>query len=208
MKLPLADPAVVEAAIKHLCSRDPVIAAVIERVGPFETNFEPDLFKALIKSIIYQQISTSAGRSIFNKFQSVIGKQPLTPETILALAPDELRKAGLSSQKARYLQDVAEKVANGTVRITMLQSMTDEEVIAELTQITGVGVWTAQMLLIFSLGRPNIFPTADLGVRSAIKNLYRKRALPKEKQLTRFGKLWHPYATLASWYCWRSLDLE
>jgi DNA-3-methyladenine glycosylase II len=123
------------------------------------------------------------------------------------LSPEELRGAGLSLQKARYLRDLAEKIANKSVRIEGIHTRTNEEIIAELTQVKGIGVWTVQMLLIFSLGRLDVFPGADLGIRTAIQRLYRKRQLPKAKQLKKFEKLWQPYASIASWYCWRSLEL-
>lgn len=127
----------------------------------------------------------------------------------MELSAEELRAAGLSAQKARYLRDLAEKVTSGTVGLERLEKLSNDEIVAELTQVKGIGVWTVQMLLIFSLGRLDVFPGADLGIRTAIQRLYRKRALPtKPGQLRRFEKLWQPYASIASWYCWRSLEFD
>jgi DNA-3-methyladenine glycosylase II len=195
-------------AIDHLKNRDPVMAAVIERAGPFTLRPEKDLFKSLVRAIIAQQISTGAARSIYTRVLAAAGGEERLLDGLQRLTLEELRAAGLSPQKQRYLRDLAQKVAGRAVRIDRVHSMTNEEVIAELTQVVGVGKWTVQMLLIFSLGRLDVFPGDDLGVRTAIQRLYRKRALPKPKQLARYEKLWQPYASVASWYCWRSLEFK
>jgi DNA-3-methyladenine glycosylase II len=118
-----------------------------------------------------------------------------------------LRAAGVSPQKAGYLKDLAAKTMFGSVQLHGIKRRSDEEIISELTKVKGIGRWTVQMLLIFSLGRLDVFPADDLGIRTAIKQLYRKRFLPKARQLEKVRKLWHPYASIACWYCWRSLDL-
>jgi DNA-3-methyladenine glycosylase II len=196
-------------AIVYLRGRDPVLAAVIDRVGPFALQPDPDIFKSLVRAIIAQQISTSAARSIYKRLISLAGAEERLLSALARLSAEELRAAGVSPQKARYLRDLAEKVSIGTVKLETIAARTNDEIIAELTQIKGVGVWTAQMLLIFSLGRLDVFPGDDLGIRTAIKRLYRKRALPtKPAQLRKFERLWQPYASVASWYCWRSLEFD
>jgi DNA-3-methyladenine glycosylase II len=122
--------------------------------------------------------------------------------------PEDFRAVGISPQKARYLRDLAEKTHAGEVRIAELAARSNDEVIAELTRIKGIGRWTAQMLLIFSLGRLDVFPGDDFGIRTAVKRLYRKRTLPGPKQLKRFERLWQPYGSIACWYCWRSLEFK
>ena len=195
-------------AVSFLRERDPVLARVMDRAGPFTVTAEKDIFKSLVKAIVSQQISTGAARSIYGKLVKAVGGEGRLLLGLPTLSPEEFRAAGISPQKQRYLRDLADKVASRAVRIHEVQRMSNEEVIAELTQVVGVGRWTVQMLLIFSLGRLDVLPGDDLGVRTAIKKLYGKRVLPKAKQLAKFEKLWQPYATIASWYCWRSLDLE
>jgi DNA-3-methyladenine glycosylase II len=198
----------VTRGVEFLRSRDPVLAQVIERTGPFALKPEKDVFKSLVRAIIAQQISTGAARSIYGKLLSAAGGEDRLIEDLQRLTPEEFRSAGVSPQKQRYLRDLAQKVAAGQVRIEAVQSMSNDEAIAELTQVVGVGKWTVQMLLIFSLGRLDVFPADDLGIRTAIKRLYRKRLLTKARHLSKFEKLWQPYASIASWYCWRSLELK
>jgi DNA-3-methyladenine glycosylase II len=203
----MSRPAEHVVAIEYLRQRDPVLASVIDRVGPFALRHEPDIFTSLVRAIIAQQISTSAARSIYQRLLSLVGGEKSLLQGLASLSPEELRTAGVSAQKARYLHDLALKISLGTVRIDGIAARSNEEIIAELTQVKGIGVWTVQMLLIFSLGRLDVFPGADLGIRTAIKRLYRKRVLPrKPAQLRKFEKLWQPYASIASWYCWRSLE--
>src|SRR5262249_27291809 len=153
---------------------------------PFALNPDRDLFKSLVRAIIAQQISTSAARSIYQRLLTTVGGENELLSGLRTLDVAQLKGAGLSSQKQRYLRDLAEKVASGTVRLHQVSQMKNEEVIHELTQVIGIGKWTVQMLLIFSLGRLDVFPGDDLGVRTAIKKLYRKRLLPKPKQLTKY----------------------
>src|SRR5262245_53365340 len=167
--------------IAHLRERDPIIAAVIDRAGPFSLTPEQDIFKSLVRAIVAQQISTSAARSIHKRLLDAVGGETNLLKGLRRLSPEQLRASGLSPQKSRYLRDLAKKVTAGAVRIHEVHRMTNDEVIAELTQVVGIGKWTVQMLLIFSLGRLDVFPGGDLGVRTAIKNLYRKRVLPKPK---------------------------
>src|SRR5687768_8639359 len=177
----------IAGAVLYLRQRDPILAQVIDRVGPFALQSEPDIFKSLVRAIIAQQISTSAARSIYKRLITLAGGERKLLQALVKFSAEELRTAGVSPQKARYLRDLAEKVSCGTVKLRGIAALSNDEIIAELTRVTGVGVWTAQMLLIFSLGRLDVFPGDDLGIRTAIKRLYRKRGLPtKPAQLRKF----------------------
>lgn len=191
----------------HFRRRDPVIARIIDRVGPLTLRPQRDRFGMLVKSILSQQISTAAARSIRQRLLDLIAPQKLRPETIARIEIDQLRTAGLSPQKASYLHDLAAKIAGGSVRLSRMGRMSDDEVIAELTQVKGIGIWTAQMFLIFSLGRLDVFPPDDLGIRTAIRNLYDLPELPKRDECHEIGERWRPLATAGTWYCWRSLEL-
>jgi DNA-3-methyladenine glycosylase II len=206
--VPSSDGEIIQRAIDHLVKRDPVMAELIEQVGPFRLALEEDYFKALVRSILAQQISTSAARSIHARLVAAVRNDSSMESGIHRLEVEELRQRGISRPKAVYLKDLAAKVLAGEVQLHSLAEKSNEEVIEELIRVKGIGKWTAQMFLIFSLGRLDIFPADDLGVRAAIKRLYRKRTLPKPKQLRKYEKLWHPYSSIASWYCWRSFDLK
>ena len=199
-------PETIRTALKHLRATDPVLRAVIDRVGPFRLTTDPDRFRALVRSIIAQQISGSAARSIRGRVERLAGPGRLTAAKLMELAPGELRAAGVSPQKLRYLLDLAQKVRDGQVRLHRVAHLGDAEVIEELVQVKGIGVWTAQMFLMFSLGRLDVFPHDDLGIRSALKNLYALRELPDRETSHKIAAPWRPYATVASWYCWRSLE--
>src|SRR5262245_31030096 len=166
------DPDLLKQATRHLRRRDPVLRTVIERVGPVTVKLEKNRFQALVRSIIAQQISAKAARAIWRRLHELVKRRRLTPEVVAALPIDQLGAVGLSPQKAGYLHDLAAHVADGRVRLRQAHRMTDEDVIEELIQVKGIGVWTAQMFLIFSLGRPDVFPHGDFGVRAAIRNLY------------------------------------
>ena len=145
--------------------------------------------------------------TIFNRFAALAG-EPLTPEGILKLSDAQLRGAGLSKQKSAYLKDLAAKTKAGLLDFARLPGLTDEEVIQHLTQVKGIGVWTAHMFLMFSLRRPDVLPTGDYGVQVAIRKHYKKRKLPKPKEMEKIAKAWAPYRSVACWYMWRSLDLK
>lgn len=195
-------------AIRHLRRRDATLRVVIDAVGPFTLKLERDRFRMLVRSIIAQQISGSAARSIRARLDALLAPQRVTPESLAALSLPRLRSAGLSPQKASYLHDLSAKVASREVRLHRVAKMSDDEVIAELVQVKGIGVWTAQMFLMFSLGRLDVFPHDDLGIRSALKKLYGLSELPDRKTSHAIATPWRPYATIASWYCWRSHDVE
>ncbi len=179
---------------------------LIDDVGPFTLKPQRGGFSMLVRSILSQQISTAAARSIRARLETLVGTKRLTAEAIGGLSVEELRSVGVSPQKAGYLLDLARKTQDGTLRFGSLSRKTDDEIIATLTQVKGIGVWTAQMYLIFSAGRLDVLPHDDLGVRVAIKELYGLSALPDKTTSHRIATPWRPYASVASWYCWRYLD--
>jgi DNA-3-methyladenine glycosylase II len=194
-------------AVKHLKKSDPVLRAIIERVGPCRMEFGVPEFASVAESIVYQQLNGKAAETIFNRFAALAG-EPLTPEGILKLSDEQLRSVGLSKQKSGYLKDLSAKTADGSLDFARLPELSDEEVIKHLTQVKGIGVWTAQMFLMFSLGRPDVLPTGDYGVQVAIKKHYKKRKLPKPDIMEKIARPWAPYRSIACWYLWRSLDIK
>ena len=201
------DPA---AAVAHL-SRDAVMAGVIETVGPFR-GWPPstDPFRALSRSVIFQQLSGKAAGTIFRRFIGLWGLEdeafPL-PHQVLAASDDDLRGAGLSRQKAASVRSLAEHFASGELSLEHFDAWDDEEIIAHLTRVRGVGRWTAEMFLMFHLGRPDVLPVNDVGINRAMLKQYRLDALPKPADVLRIGENWRPWATVACWYLWRSEDV-
>jgi len=194
-------------AVNHLKKCDPVLRAIIERVGPCRMEYGSAEFHSLAEAIVYQQLNGKAAVTIFNRFAALAG-EPLTPEGILKLTDEQLRSVGLSKQKSAYLKDLAAKTAAGQLDFARLPELSDEEVIQHLTQVKGIGVWTAHMFLMFSLRRPNVLPTGDYGVQMAVKKHYKKRKLPKPKDMEKIARAWEPYRSVACWYMWRSLDIK
>lgn len=194
-------------AVNHLKTCDPVLRAIIERVGPCRMEYNVPEFCSVAEAIVYQQLNGKAAVTIFNRFIELAG-EPLTPAGILKLSDEQLRSVGLSKQKSSYLKDLAAKTASGLLDFKKLPELPDEEVIEHLTQVKGIGVWTAHMFLMFSLRRPNVLPTGDYGVQVAIKKHYKKRKLPKPKDMEKIARVWEPYRSVACWYMWRSLDVK
>lgn len=194
-------------AVNHLKKSDPILAAIIERVGPCRMEFGVPEFHSLAEAIVYQQLNGKASVTIFKRFAALAG-DPVTPEGILKLTDAELRSAGLSKQKSSYLKDMAARASRGELDFARLPEMTDDEVIKHLTQVKGVGVWTAHMFLMFTLKRPNVLPTGDYGIQMAMKKHYKKRKMPKPEVMTKIAKSWEPYRSVACWYLWRSLDIK
>jgi DNA-3-methyladenine glycosylase II len=201
-------PEQIQAALKHLKRSDPVMRKLIRDVGPFTLRPNRNHFRMLIRSIISQQISTKVARSIRLRVESLVKPKTPTAKNLVKLSDETLRSAGLSPQKTRYLRDLCEHVLDDRLRLRRLGNLPDEEVITELIQVKGIGLWTAQMFLMFSLGRLDILPHDDLGIRSAIRHLYDLDELPGKETCHQIAEPWRPYATVASWYCWRSGDLE
>jgi DNA-3-methyladenine glycosylase II len=194
-------------AIEHLRRSDPVLAGIIERVGDYAIQFRDPSFETLVRSIVYQQLSGRVASVIFGRLKAAAGDR-LTPESVLKLRPSRMRTLGLSTQKTVYIRDLARHTRDGLVRFEDLASAADAEVIAHLTQVKGIGVWTAQMFLMFALRRPDVLPTGDLGIRNAMRKAYGLESLPAPAQMEELGARWRPYCSVASWYLWRSLEGE
>ena len=208
-------------ALNHLKKSDPVLRAIIERVGPYRMTYREPTYHSLARAIVYQQLNGKAALTIFNRFATLAG-DPVTPEGVLKLTPEQMRAVGLSKQKSSYLLDMAERASRGELDFIRVPTLSDGDVIEHLTQVKGVGVWTAHMFLIFALQRPNILPTGDFGIRMAMFRHYldksranrdskkRKRniKLPTPAQMEKIARCWEPYRSVACWYLWRSLDTE
>ena len=193
-------------AVQHLKLADPVMAAIIASVGPCRIQQRDADFHSLTRSIVHQQLSGKAAGTIFGRVTEAARCDPLTPKAILKIPVEKLRAAGLSQQKASYVRDLAEKTRDKLVDFGSLAALTDDEVIAHLTQVKGVGVWTVQMLLMFALDRRDVLPLADLGIRNAIQKAYALETPPKPNEMEEIAAKWRPYRTVACWYLWRSLD--
>jgi DNA-3-methyladenine glycosylase II len=193
------------AARRRLARRDPVLKQVMGQVGPCTLRHDPDGFNVLVRSIISQQISTRAARAIGARLRETLAPEPLCPRALLAASDETLRAAGLSGSKVRSLRDLAQKVDSGQVPLDELSTFPDEEVIARLLLVRGIGPWTAEMFLIFSLGRMDILPVADYGLRAGVKRVYALPELPTKASLTELAEPWRPYRSVATWYIWRSL---
>ena len=193
-------------AIRHLRTSDPVLGNIIERVGNYGIQFRQPDFETLVHSIVYQQLSGRVASVIFGRLAAAT-KTPMTPEAILKLRPSRMRTLGLSTQKTAYIRDLARHTRDGKLVFAELPALPDDEVIARLTQVKGIGVWTAQMFLMFALQRTNVLPTGDLGIRNAMQRAFDLEAPPNPEQMLKLAEAWHPYCTIASWYLWRSLEL-
>lgn len=198
-------------ARRALMRRDPVLAAIIKRHGACELGAARDRFdhfEMLVRAIVFQQLSTKAATTIHTRLMaSMPGGKP-TAAALSALSEEQFRAAGISRQKAAYLRDLSEKVAAGAVPLDLLHAMEDEAVIEALTQVKGIGRWTAEMFLIFRLQRPDVLPLGDLGIINAIMKAYRLRKKPGPDRLRKLAEPWRPYRSVACWYLWRSLDNE
>ncbi len=203
------DPAVLAAAVAHLRAADPVLARLAAAVGPPAVRHEPDYFVALVGAIVGQQLSVRAASAIRARLAAALaGGGALTPAALLAAGVETLRELGLSRAKAVYVTDLATHVASGALDLASLDRLPDEAVIARLTQVKGIGRWTAEMFLIFSLGRPDVLPVDDLGFRAAVRRHYGLPAPPPAAVLRALAEPWRPYRTFGTWYLWRSRSLD
>lgn len=193
-------------AIRHLKANDPVLGALIESIGEYSIEFREPNFETLVRSIVFQQLSGKVARVIYGRLAAALPGARLTPQAILKLRPDRMRRLGLSRQKTAYIRDLARQTVKGKIMFASLPKLTDEEVIEKLTAVKGIGVWTAHMFLIFALQRDNVLPTGDLGVRTALQRAYGLAELPKPREIETLAQRWRPYCTAAAWYLWRSLD--
>ncbi len=192
----------------RLLIADPILARVIDAVGPIKLALRRERFAALGRAIIFQQLAGAAAGTIHDRFVRLFpGRRFPTPRQVLEASTEDLRRVGLSRQKSLYLRDLATHVENGTLNFHRFAKMSDEEIIADLTRVHGIGRWTAEMFLMFNLGRPDVLPVDDLGVRNAVRRLYRMRKMPDAKRLRALGERWRPYRSAASWYLWRSGEI-
>jgi DNA-3-methyladenine glycosylase II len=193
-------------AITHLRQSDPVLDQLIAKVGPFRQEYSEPTFPALARSIVYQQLNGRAAATIFGRFEAACGAAGITPRSVLKLHPLKMRTCGLSAQKTEYIRDLARHTRDGKVVFEDLPDLSDDDVIAQLTQVKGIGVWTVHMFLIFALRRPDILPVGDYGIRAAMRKLYQLPELPNPARMEEIARPWRPYASIASWYLWRSHD--
>jgi len=189
--------------------QDPVLGAIIKKhgacgLGAARDRF--DHFAMLVRAIVFQQLSTKAATTIHGRLIESLPGATLSLQGLAALTDEQMRAAGISRQKAGYLRDLCEKVSSGAVPLDALDAMADEEVIAALTKVKGIGRWSAEMFLIFRLQRPDVLPLGDLGILTAIQKAYRLRKKPTAARMARIGEAWKPYRSVASWYLWRSLE--
>jgi DNA-3-methyladenine glycosylase II len=192
-------------AIQHLRRSDPVLSAIIQRVGDYRIQYrEPD-FESLVRSIVYQQLSGKVASVIYGRLSAAL-KGKVLPEEVLKLRPDRMRRLGLSKQKTVYIRDLARHTRDSRVVFAELPALADHQVIERLTQVKGIGVWTVQMFLMFALRRSDVLPTGDLGIRNAIRKAYGMGELPTPVEMEAIALKWRPYCTVASWYLWRSLE--
>ena len=204
----------IKSARLHLQKSDPVMKRLLKQVGPFTARAHPDRFETLVNSIVSQQISTSAAKTIRSRLKSAVEQRSLqiepatrfSPASLLTFDIDELRELGVSRQKAVYLLDLADKVNSKTVNLQGMGRRSDDEIIAELTQVKGIGRWTAQMFLMFCLARLDVLPADDLGIKNAVRLNYELIELPTVAKIESIAENWRPYATVACWYLWRSLE--
>lgn len=194
-------------AVVHLQQADPVLGGIINRIGAYRIVFREPGFETLVKSIVYQQLSGRVASVIFERLTGAAGGQ-VRPESILNLRPVRMRAAGLSAQKTAYIRDLARQTRDRRVIFEELPHLCDDEVIQRLTQVKGIGIWTAHMFLIFALRRENVLPTGDLGIRNAIRKAYGMPELPRPAIIETLAEPWRPYRTVASWYLWRSLEAD
>ena len=192
-------------AIHHLRRSDPVLSAIIKRVGAYEIRFREPNFESLVKAIVYQQLSGKVAAVIYDRVLAAV-KGQMTPAEVLKLRPARMRKLGLSKQKTEYIRDLARQTRDRRVAFEELAVLPDQEVIERLTQVKGIGVWTVHMFLIFALRRNDVLPTGDLGIRNAIRKAYGLEELPTPGEIEAMAVRWRPYCSVASWYLWRSLE--
>jgi len=195
-------------SIRHLKRTDPVLATIIDAVGPCRMQLRTDgtHFQALTRSIVFQQLSGKAAGTILSRFNDLYPDRSPTPDAVLATSDEQLRSVGLSRQKIGYMRDLATKVVSGELPLDRVEEMDDEDLIDHLVQVKGIGRWTAQMFLMFRLGRPDVLPELDLGIQNAIKKAYRKRKRPVPADVKKIGAKWSPHSSVACWYLWRSLE--
>jgi DNA-3-methyladenine glycosylase II len=202
----LAEKRVWTLGMRHLKRNDPALAKIINRLGPYEFRLDDDHYEALVGSIIFQQLAGAAARAILNRFKQVYDGKIPRPREYLDTEEKHLRASGLSPQKIRYIRDLSERVENGVLDLKKLSHLPNDEVVKELDAVKGIGRWTAEMFLIFVLGRTDVLPVDDLGLQKAVQRIYRLRKLPTKEKFGQLSKKWHPYSSIATLYLWRSQE--
>ena len=198
-----------QRAADHLAKHDPLLRPIIEHSGLAELEPHTDYYGALVSSIVGQQLSVKSAAAIKQRFRDLFGGQLPTPDQILSVDAEQLRSIGFSYAKARYVHDLAEHVIDGRITFDRIPEQTNEEIIAELTDVKGIGEWTVHMFLMFCVGRLDVLPVGDLGVKNGIRALYGLADAPTPDQIKQLADQhnWHPYESVASWYIWRTLDI-
>ena len=200
------EPSEVRSALKRLAKADPIMGTLITRVGPFTLTVESGGYEILVRSMLSQQISLAAARTIRGRLQDLLPGRKIKAASVGALTDDQLQTAGISIQKRGYIRDLTRCTLDGTINFRRISGKSDDDAIAELIKVKGIGRWTAQMYLMFSLGRPDIFAPDDLGLQNAIKTLYLLQEKPTRHELEAISVVWSPYRSIASWYLWRAID--
>jgi DNA-3-methyladenine glycosylase II len=202
----LANPKIWQKGVRYLKKRDPVLARIIGSTGPIRFKLDDDHYEAIVGSIIYQQLAGSAARAILNRFKELYDGRLPSPREYLSTDIARLRSSGLSPQKISYIKDLAERLEDGRLDLKRLEEMSDDEAMQELDAVRGIGRWTAEMFLLFKLGRTDVLPVDDLGLRKAAKNAYRLRKLPSKKRFEELAADWHPYSSISTLYLWKSTE--
>jgi DNA-3-methyladenine glycosylase II len=200
----IGDPTTFRVGVNHICKVDRKLRKLVKKHGLFEFACETDPFESLVEAVISQQLNGSAARSIFTKLKSSLDNEPVTAQSLIDLPQSKFRKAGVSPQKIRYLRDLSARVINEQLRLKDLGSMSDDEAVRTLDEVKGIGPWTAQMFLLFTLGRSDVLPVDDLGIQISIRKVYALRKRPSRERIRQIAENWHPYCSIASLYLWRT----
>ena len=192
--------------MKHLKKNDKTLGRIIDRLGPYKFRLDDDYFEALVGSIVFQQLAGTAAQAILNRFKQIYSGKIPRPRQYLDTQEKRLRASGLSPQKIRYIRDLSERIENGALDLKRISSLPNDKVVRELDEVKGIGRWTAEMFLIFAMGRADVLPVDDLGLQKATKKYYRLRKLPTKEKFEQLSKNWHPYCSIATLYLWRSQE--
>ena len=190
--------------MRHIQKGDPALGRIVKSIGPIHFEMDDGHYEALVGAIIYQQLAGTAARAILDRFKKIYGGKIPDPKQYLSTPESKLRASGLSPQKISYIRDLCERIVKGSLDLPSLTHLSDEEAVERLDEIRGVGRWTAEMFLLFVLGRKDVLPVDDLGVQKAVKRIYHLRKLPSKKKFEQLAKNWHPYCSIATLYLWRS----
>jgi DNA-3-methyladenine glycosylase II len=207
-RLSLADPKNFRAGYLHVLKVEPKLRPILKKKGVLKFEAGGDPFEALVESILYQQLAGSAAAAITKKVRALFPKGKFEAGKMHRLEAGKLRSAGVSPQKLSYMKDLSARVVDGRLDLTSLESMSDEEIMTVLDEVRGIGPWTVHMFLMFTLGRPDVLPVDDYGIRASVQRIYRLREMPKKEKIEKIAAKWHPYCTVASLYLWHAKDNE